>query len=121
MAKSPNSAAVAFLQESPGVDGIAHVHASFNNHSPPNAPLSCIGRWRWLRVAVDLFAAQVASEVAGRAATEQCIKTWTSRSTKAPAPVAVFSTHLGARHSINSIVDKCPFHTTVAVRRSVAI
>ena len=75
-------------------DGIAHVHASFNNTIitiTDRRAMHCLGLRlvdRVQRLAqIPPFAAQVASEVAGRAAIEQGIKTWMSKS-RAPVLVA---------------------------------
>ena len=85
MAKAPNNSAAARVRKKVRkniADGIAHVHASFNNtiitisyrqgNALAWASSGCQG-FKCSRKSTP-FAAQVASEVAGRAAVEQGIK-----------------------------------------------
>ena len=115
MAKSPNSAASARVRKKVRkniADGIAHVHASFNNtiititDRQGNALswASSGGQgFKGSRKSTP-FAAQVASEVAGRAAIEQGIKNLDVE-IKGPGPGRALGA-LGIR--INSIADVTP-------------
>ena len=100
-------------------DGVAHVHASFSNtiititdRQGNHIVLRLPRVVRVLRVTkFTPFAAQVASEVAGRAAQSSEIKTWTSDQRPgraAGSSIRALAAALGIR--INSIAD-------VAIRR----
>ena len=131
MAKSPASTAARRVSKKIRkniADGIAHVHASFNNtiititdrQGGSLAWASSGGQgFKGSRKSTP-FAAQVAAEVCGRAAQEQGIKNLDVR-IKGPGPGRESSVRalaaLGIR--INSISDVTPVHTTVAARKSV--
>ena len=117
MAKAPNTAAQRVRKKvrKNVADGIAHVHASFNNTiititDRQGGALSWAssGGFKGSRKSTP-FAAQVAAEVAGRAAQEQGIKNLDVR-IKGPGPGRESSVRalasLGIR--INSISDVTP-------------